>query len=671
MPPLNRIQKTGIALAISQVLSHGAQAATITVNNSGDEREGCTFREAVERINAGGGDALNGCQATVGEFGNRDTISFSVPAVENLLSSVSITKDVMINPRGTSVSIISNGDDRVLFIGGAAANSPINVSLNNLVVSGGVTSPGFNGGGLSISASNVTLSNSTVSNNSASERGGGIYSTNGSTISLNNTSVSSNSARRGGGIYSKNSSTVSLNNTIVSSNSGVSRGGGIFSENSLLELHSSTISDNTLVQGNGAGIYSKGGPVVVANSTISLNKTTATSISYGFGGGISKSGGKLTIVNSTISGNSARRKGGGIEMSGGSLTLANNLIIGNNAFSSDSELNLTGSTIVTNSGFNLFRAGANAFSGFAPSATDISVSLSEPGALRQVLLPLADNGGPTLTHALPAGSPAINTADSTLCAAEPINNLGQRGEPRDANCDIGAFELTPTPNLAISTSLVSIIEGNDGTSLFSFTVSRSTSTFGASTVDFSVVGSGASPADIADIADFGGSFPSGSVSFADGESAKLETISIAGDTDIEPDEMFTVSLSNADNAEIATASIGATIVNDDVDTDQDGTVDSIDTDDDNDTVPDSEDNCQFVSNDDQVDTDSDLLGDACDTDDDGDNVADIDDVCPLVSDPDQADQDNDGVGDACEIEEEDDLCFPIKTASGKVATICL
>lgn len=642
MPPLNRVQKTGIALAISQVLSHGAQAATITVNNSGDEREGCTFREAVESINAGGGDALNGCQATVREFGNRDTISFSVPAVENLLSSVSITKDVMINPEGTSVSISSNGDDRVLIISGAAANSPINVSLNNLVVSGGVTPSRADGGGLFINASNVTLSNSTVSNNLTRRRGGGIYSTGGSTLSLNN--------------------------TIVSSNSGVSQGGGIYSKNSLLELHSSTISDNTLVQGNGAGIYSKGGPVVVANSTISLNKTTATSTSYGFGGGISKSGGKLTIVNSTISGNSARRTGGAIDMSGGSLTLANSLIIGNNAGSSASELRLTGSVIVTNSGFNLFRAGANASSGFAPSATDISVSLSEPGSLRQVLLPLADNGGPTLTHALPAGSPAINTADSTLCAAEPINNLGQRGEPRDANCDIGAFELTPTPNLAISASLASIIEGNDGTSLFSFTVSRSTSTFGTSTVDFSVAGSGASPADIAD---FGGSFPSGSVSFADGESAKLETISIAGDTDIEPDEMFTVSLSNADNAEIATASIVATIVNDDVDTDQDGTVDSIDTDDDNDTVPDSEDNCQFVSNDDQVDTDSDLLGDACDTDDDGDNIADIDDVCPLVSDPDQADQDSDGVGDACEIEEQDDLCFPIKTASGKVATICL
>ena len=57
-----------------------------------------------------------------------------------------------------------------------------------------------------------------------------------------------------------------------------------------------------------------------------------------------------------------------------------------------------------------------------------------------VLGPLADNGGPTLTHALLAGSPAIDAADAASCSA-----TDQRGvaRPQGAGCDVGAFELVP------------------------------------------------------------------------------------------------------------------------------------------------------------------------------------------------------------------------------------
>jgi hypothetical protein len=55
---------------------------------------------------------------------------------------------------------------------------------------------------------------------------------------------------------------------------------------------------------------------------------------------------------------------------------------------------------------------------------------------------LANNGGPTRTMALLAGSPAIDAGDAATCAASPINDLDQRGAPRStgASCDIGAFE---------------------------------------------------------------------------------------------------------------------------------------------------------------------------------------------------------------------------------------
>ena len=56
---------------------------------------------------------------------------------------------------------------------------------------------------------------------------------------------------------------------------------------------------------------------------------------------------------------------------------------------------------------------------------------------------LQDNGGASQTHALLTGSPAIDMADDSTCAAGPVNGLDQRGvvRPQGSGCDIGAFEL--------------------------------------------------------------------------------------------------------------------------------------------------------------------------------------------------------------------------------------
>ena len=58
---------------------------------------------------------------------------------------------------------------------------------------------------------------------------------------------------------------------------------------------------------------------------------------------------------------------------------------------------------------------------------------------------LADNGGPTQTIALAlvAGNPAIDLGTGAGCAAPPVNGLDQRGLPRPAACDIGAYEAQP------------------------------------------------------------------------------------------------------------------------------------------------------------------------------------------------------------------------------------
>ena len=93
----------------------------------------------------------------------------------------------------------------------------------------------------------------------------------------------------------------------------------------------------------------------------------------------------------------------------------------------------------------------------------------------------------------------------------------------------------------------------------------------------------------------------------------------------------------------------------DGDIDCDGVEDSVDSDQDGDKVPNSQDNCSSVSNSDQKNTDKDSQGDACDTDDDNDGDLDTADNCPLVSNSTQIDTDGDDTGDACDDNDDGDL----------------
>jgi hypothetical protein len=90
------------------------------------------------------------------------------------------------------------------------------------------------------------------------------------------------------------------------------------------------------------------------------------------------------------------------------------------------------------------------------------------------------------------------------------------------------------------------------------------------------------------------------------------------------------------------------------DTDDDGSPDCLDFDDDEDGIVDAKDNCPLGPNFDQQDLDDDTLGDACDPDDDGDGVPDGQDNCPLLATADTTDTDQDGQGDACDPDDDGD-----------------
>ena len=108
------------------------------------------------------------------------------------------------------------------------------------------------------------------------------------------------------------------------------------------------------------------------------------------------------------------------------------------------------------------------------------------------------------------------------------------------------------PDLSISATDADKPEGDSGTTPFTFTVTRSGDTSGTTMVDFAVTGTGDDPVNAAD---FGGTLPSGMITFNDGETSKPVTVDVSGDTINEAIETFDVGLSNPSGG--ATISNGA------------------------------------------------------------------------------------------------------------------
>ena len=193
--------------------------------------------------------------------------------------------------------------------------------------------------------------------------------------------------------------------------------GGAIYNTGTLTIVDSTLSGNTAPLGGG---IRNSGSLTLTNSTLSGNHAD-------IGGGINNNG-TLNITNRTFSGNFAQEEGGGIYNSG-TLTIANS-IVANSTYGGD----CSASFPITDGGHNLSSDDSCGFDTANGSLPD-----TDP-----LLGPLQDNGGPTWTHALLEGSPAIDAGDDTQCPA-----TDQRGvyRPLDGDkdglavCDIGSFEF--------------------------------------------------------------------------------------------------------------------------------------------------------------------------------------------------------------------------------------
>lgn len=288
------------------------------------------------------------------------------------------------------------------------------------------------GGGVFGWAAPITVTNSTFTGNSA-DAGGGIYNQRHfntyRTLAVSDSAFLDNSADSGGAIL--NHGILAVRNSTFSDNHAIGfqgDGGAVLNDGEAAIAGCVFSGNDAREQGNGGAISNggNGGDAGRALMTVANSTFTGNAADYGVGGAIYAGiyGGVdvLIIVNSTLSGNTAGL-GGGIFLHGGTATLKN--------------------TIVANN-----RPGGNCRGN---QVADGGGNLSYPGTAcpgingDPVLGPLQDNGGPTWTMALGRGSAAIDAANDATCAAEPVNNLDQRGisRPQGANCDIGAVEQTP------------------------------------------------------------------------------------------------------------------------------------------------------------------------------------------------------------------------------------
>ena len=123
-------------------------------------------------------------------------------------------------------------------------------------------------------------------------------------------------------------------------------------------------------------------------------------------------------------------------------------------------------------------------------------------------------------------------------------------------------DQAPAPVLSVAALAADRTEGDAGPRAFSFTVSRTGDASAAVGASFAVTGSGAAPADASDFT--GGALPAGTVALAPGETSRMLTVEVAGDTDVEPDEGFALTLSDpTGGAGLGTATAAGVIRNDD------------------------------------------------------------------------------------------------------------
>ncbi|WP_342347566.1 DUF4347 domain-containing protein [uncultured Nitrospira sp.] len=271
----------------------------------------------------------------------------------------------------------------------------------------------------------------TILDGNANER---VFETKGSsTTTMSGVTIQNGrESNNGAGILVDNSSILNLSDAVLTNNDGTGSEGGAFHVHGTLNLNRVLIANN--LADKGAGIYFHG-----ADGGTLTNVTFSGNTAVDEGGGVWTDT-PITVINSTFTLNNANDAGG--MYSNGALVQISNTIVGGNTATTAND-DVLGN--FSSSGYNLIEVVGGA-TGFGSDLTGVSANLDV----------LADNGGLTRTHALLAGSPALN-------AGTPIGApaVDQRGLTRDAAPDIGAYEYKSSAFVSRNEFMVNAASGND------------------------------------------------------------------------------------------------------------------------------------------------------------------------------------------------------------------
>lgn len=374
-------------------------------NQCKDARGLCSLRAAVMEANANAnGDRI---EVPTGVY------KLTLPASSGG-GSLTITNNVTIRGAGAASTII---DGNLVTYSGQPGGCPEsgtertvfrinngNVTLSYLTIQGGYAQ---NGGGVYVVKGTTEITDSVIRSNAAYTGGGGLLVDKG-IVRVRRTAITQNCAvgAFGGGIRNS-AGEVWMYESLVSNNRS-NRAGGIRNDG-LLNLRSTTVSGNGVESPDaGTGGISQGGFAFLNNVTLTNNSGRGNQTASFTGGGIQTLNTGTTVVKNSII---AKNNGlGGADDCAGK------------AFTADSRFNLIGNT-----------------TGCALPANTSTWLLN----INPNLGALASNGGPTQTHALLSGSPAVNMAyQFPPPAADGCEPHDQRGvpHPQGGRCDMGAYE---------------------------------------------------------------------------------------------------------------------------------------------------------------------------------------------------------------------------------------
>lgn len=464
-----------------------------------------------------------------------------------------IFKAVTLDGEGTATTFLDGGNSfRVMQVGAASL-----VTVRDVTIRNGLATTGLGGGGISHNAP-LSLQNVVLRDNTSTILGGGAILSN-STLELADSQVISNTTPGvGGGIFLWTGGNVTIRNSRIGDNS-ADQGGGIYSTGALL------VEDST-IDGNHVGNFG-GGLAIFANTTSLVRTTVSDNSADGYTGGVLNNVGTLNLTNVTISNNSAPNYVGLANLDASATshvlnsTIAANTVIGPGTryggVYNTGDISLQNTLVAGNGGRNCLASGTWTSLGNNLSSDNFCAftAAGDQQNADPLLAPLGNYGGPTQTHALLAGSPAIDAGNDAACPA-----TDQRGvaRPQDgdnsgsAACDTGAYETRSQ----LSVSDISLTEGTGGSTTATFTVNLTPTSGSTVTVQYTTSnGSAASGSDYTSA--------SGTLTFTPGQASQPVNVTLTTDAADENDETFSLTLSNPSNADIVDGQATATIIDDD------------------------------------------------------------------------------------------------------------